>query len=59
MIKTIQQDKTYIQYDENFIDQEYLPEKISGKSIYKTGNNPNENKSKELLKKRWGKRYDW
>ncbi len=47
------------QYDENFIDQEYLPEKLSGKSIYKTGNNPNENKSKELLKKRWGKRYDW
>ncbi|RLD78754.1 MAG: replication-associated recombination protein A, partial [Bacteroidetes bacterium] len=47
------------QYDENFIDQEYLPEKLSGKSIYKTGNNPNENKSKELLKKHWGKRYDW
>lgn len=47
------------QYDENFIDQEYLPEKLSGKSIYKTGNNPNENKSKELLKKRWGKRYDF
>ncbi len=47
------------QYDENFIDQEYLPKKISGKSIYKTGNNPNENKSKELLKKRWGERYDF
>ena len=47
------------QYDENFIDQEYLPEKISGKSIYKSGNNPNENKSKELLNKRWGKRYDF
>ncbi|MEN8119268.1 MAG: replication-associated recombination protein A [Bacteroidota bacterium] len=46
------------QYDENFIDQEYLPDKISGKSIYKSGNNPNENKSKELLKKRWGKKYD-
>ncbi|OQY00357.1 MAG: AAA family ATPase [Bacteroidetes bacterium 4572_117] len=46
------------QYDENFIVQEYLPEKISGKSIYNTGNNPNENKSKELLKKRWGKKYN-
>jgi len=47
------------QYEGSFIEQEYLPEKISGKSIYKTGNNPNENKSKELLKKRWGKRYNF
>lgn len=47
------------EYDENFIDQEYLPGKISGKSIYKSGNNPNENKSKELLNKRWRKKYDF
>lgn len=47
------------QYENNFVEQEYLPEKLSGKSIYKPGNNANENKSTELLKKRWGKKYEF
>jgi putative ATPase len=47
------------QYENNFIEQEYLPKKLSGKTIYKPGDNANENKTTELLKKRWGKRYEF
>lgn len=45
-------------YEENFVEMEFLPEKISGTSIYLSGNNPAENKSRELMKKRWGKKYE-
>lgn len=47
------------QYENNFIEQEYLPENLTGTSIYKPGNNPIENKTTDLLKKRWDKRYEW
>jgi len=46
-------------YDNNFIEQDYLPEKIKNKSIYKSGNNPQENKSKEFLIKRWKNKYEF
>lgn len=41
----------------NFIMQEYLPEKLSGKEFYKPGANAQEEKSKEFLKKRWKDHY--
>ncbi len=44
-------------FNENFINQEYLPDDISGSIFYKTQNNPHEKKSEELQKKRWGNKY--
>jgi len=41
----------------NFIMQDFLPEAIKGKSFYKTGNNAQEEKSKEFLQKRWKEQY--
>jgi putative ATPase len=43
----------------NFIRQEYLPEKLSGKEFYKSGANAQEEKSKEFLKKRWKDHYQF
>jgi putative ATPase len=47
------------QYDNNFTKQEFLPDKLSGKTIYEPGNNPREKNDRELLKKRWGNRYKY
>jgi putative ATPase len=46
-------------FSENFVDQEFLPEEISGTKLYEPGNNARENQFKELLKKRWKKKYDY
>nr|WP_298992061.1 replication-associated recombination protein A [uncultured Polaribacter sp.] len=46
-------------YANNFIDQEYLPEEISGTKIYEPGNNSRENQFKEVLKKRWKNKYGY
>ena len=44
-------------YDGNFIDQEYLPEKISGSIFYNPGNNSNEERLKNFLQIRWKNKY--
>jgi ATPase related to the helicase subunit of the Holliday junction resolvase len=46
-------------YDNNFVDQDFLPEAIRGTKIYEPGNNPREHESKEKLKKLWGDRYKY
>ena len=46
-------------FSENFVDQEFLPEEISETKLYEPGNNARENQFKELLKKRWKKKYDY
>lgn len=46
-------------YTNNFIDQEYLPEEISGTKIYEPGNNSRENQFKEVLKNRWKNKYGY
>ena len=46
-------------YTNNFIDQEYLPEEISGTKIYKPDNNTRENQFKEVLKNRWKNKYGY
>jgi putative ATPase len=46
-------------YTNNFIDQEYLPEEISGTKIYEPGNNTRENQFKEVLKNRWKNKYGY
>jgi len=44
-------------YSNNFTEQEYLPEEIRNTTLYKSQNNPAENKTSELNKKRWGNKY--
>ena len=46
-------------FDKNFIDLEYLPEKISGTKIYNPGNNARENEIRETLKKFWKEKYGY
>mgnify|MGYP000477526047 FL=1 len=46
-------------HQDNFVGQEFLPEKISGKKLYEPGNNPRENQFREVLKKRWKSKYKY
>lgn len=46
-------------YDNNFIEQEFLPEKISGTKFYEPGKNARENELREFLKKRWKEKYGY
>jgi len=43
----------------NFIDQEFLPEDISGSVYYNPGRNATEERFNERLRKLWGKRYKY
>jgi putative ATPase len=43
----------------NFVDQEFLPQEISGVTFYKPGNNSKEKQTEDYLKKLWGNRYDY
>jgi putative ATPase len=47
------------QYDDNFVDLEYLPEKISGTKLYDPNNNSRENELRAFLKKRWKEKYGY
>jgi putative ATPase len=46
-------------YANNFVDQEFLPEEISGTTLYEPGNNARENNFKETLKQKWKNRYNY
>lgn len=46
------------QYDGNFVEQEFLPEAISGKTFYTPGNNQREREIRESLKRMWKERYE-
>lgn len=43
----------------NFIDQEYLPEKIAGTAFYEPQNNARENELRKFLKDRWKTKYKY
>ena len=43
----------------NFIEQEYLPEKLTGTAFYKPGNNARENELRKFLKERWKDKYNY
>ncbi len=45
-------------YTHNFIEEEFLPETLSGTAFYEPGNNQRENGIKEFLKNRWKTKYD-
>ena len=46
-------------YANNFAEQEFLPEGISGTPIYEPGNNARENTTREFLKNRWKDKYGY
>lgn len=46
-------------FDGNFIDHEFLPDKISNTKLYEPGNNPHENKTRSWLKSLWKKKYNY
>ena len=47
------------QYDGNFVDIEYMPEKIKGSKFFDPGNNAREHEARERLKKNWGGKYGY
>jgi len=46
-------------YENNFINQEFLPDEISNTKLYEPGNNSRENAFRELLKNRWKEKYNY
>jgi len=46
------------EFENNFIDAEFLPEELSGTSFYIPGKNQRENAINDFLKKRWKGKYD-
>jgi putative ATPase len=46
-------------YENNFIDIEFLPDKIKGKKFYAPGKNKREDEIKEWLKVRWRAKYGY
>ncbi len=47
------------QYDGNFVNIEFLPEKIKGIRLFDPGNNAREREAREKLKKNWGDKYGY
>jgi putative ATPase len=47
------------EYENNFVDLEFLPKEISGKLFYDPGNNPRENEMRTFLKARWKEKYGY
>lgn len=43
----------------NFLEQEYLPEKIKGNKFYDPGNNARENEIRKFLRERWKDKYGY
>jgi putative ATPase len=46
-------------YENNFANQEFLPEEISNTKLYEPGNNLRENAFREVLKNRWKDKYNY
>ena len=46
-------------YAHNFVEQEFLPDEISGTKLYEPGKNPRENQFKETLKNKWKTKYNY
>lgn len=46
-------------YENNFAEQDYLPEKLNGTKFYDPGDNPRENELRNYLKKLWKEKYGY
>jgi len=46
-------------FENNFVEQEFLPDNIKGQKFYEPGNNPRENEQRQFLKMRWKEKYGY
>ncbi|MDA8596277.1 replication-associated recombination protein A [Flavobacteriaceae bacterium] len=46
-------------YDNSFVDQEFMPEELKGKTLYQPANNSRENQFRQYLKSLWKKKYGY
>lgn len=46
-------------YEGNFVNTEFLPEKISGTKLFDPGKNAREEELRKYLRNLWGKKYDY
>ncbi len=46
-------------FDNQFVDLEYLPEEIRGSRFFQPGSNPNEDKMQQFLHQRWEEKYKY
>ncbi len=44
-------------YEGNFVNQEFLPDEISGNMLFEPGNNPREEEMRKSLRNKWKSRY--
>jgi putative ATPase len=62
LMKDLGYNKGYLyahDFENNFAQQEYLPEKISGKTFYEPGKNQREEELRRFLKERWKNKYGY
>ncbi len=46
-------------YDQHFVDQEFMPDKIAGTKLYDPADNPREKEMRQRLKSFWKDKYDY
>jgi len=46
-------------YEQNFVQQEFLPDEIKNKKFFEPGNNARENEMRKNLKNMWGDKYGY
>ncbi|MCM8567797.1 replication-associated recombination protein A [Gramella jeungdoensis] len=46
-------------YENNFVEAEFMPDEIKNTTLYNPGNNQRENAQREFLRKRWKKKYGY
>src|SRR5690606_31104304 len=46
-------------YENNFAEQEFLPDEIVGTTLYNPGQNAREQSTREFLKSRWADKYGY
>lgn len=62
LMKDLGYNKGYLyahDFENNFAQQEYLPENISGKTFYEPGKNQREEELRRFLKERWKNKYGY
>ncbi len=62
LMKDIGYGKDYLyahQHEGNFVDMEFLPDKLKGTSLYEPGDNPREIDDRKKLKQRWKGKYNY
>ncbi|HRK80514.1 MAG TPA: replication-associated recombination protein A [Saprospiraceae bacterium] len=62
LMKKLDYGKNYLyahDYPGNFVEQEFLPEEISGKTLFSPQSNASEEKIRQFLAARWKKRYGY